>query len=784
MKKLLLLALGTLCALPAFARDFTYTYQGHTITYTVIDETAKTVQTKAGQVYGNSFVNLVNRVSGSLILPSTVYDGSEEYTLTTIASLSFYSCSELTSITIPYSVTEIGDDAFRGCRGLTSITIPNSVTKIGAYTFAYCSGLTSVTIPNSVTKIGYCAFESCNSMTEVTFNAENCTSCGAKAFPYNITSLTIGENVKCIPMDAFKGCKGLTSLVIPNSVTEIGVYAFDGCSGLTSVIIGNSVTSIGYCAFRACSGLTSVTIPNSVTSIGSSAFAGCSGLTSVSIPNSVTSIDGAFSYCSGLTSVTIPNSVTEIGGCAFEGCRGLTSVTIPNSVTTIGDRAFYDCWNLTSVTIPNSVTSIGGYAFEGCRGLTSLTIGDSVTKIGDWAFAGCSGLERIYSYAVNPPVCEHPNYTSNDVFSNVDKQSCVLYVPKGSKAAYRSADRWRNFVNIVEMRPEPVGPGMPLTLYRIHNKHHAGKYLTMDEDKMLIAADLDESNPQQLFKIEPAGEKVTLAAQGTFIAEASHAPEVQNGTSDTEPGLFYLVRNGDEVAFDKERPNGGTFAAGSRALSVPHINNAHVSTWATGTPYSWWYLEEVTSMTLNNLVYNDGSYYGNITMPFAFSTDAEVYTGLLNDNILDMTEIDHDFVEAGKPVIIRSASPEVTLNFLENVDEPSVQAADNHLSGNLFAADAPESAHAFCVLPDPERPAFAANSRAIGRNESYLDSSMANHNEVLLNIDGTVSIDELSVDGAIEVYDLRGVRVGDSTDGLPHGVYIVKTATQTTKVAI
>ena len=48
MKKFLLPALAALLAFPAMARDFTYTYEGQSLVYTVIDETAKICMVKCG----------------------------------------------------------------------------------------------------------------------------------------------------------------------------------------------------------------------------------------------------------------------------------------------------------------------------------------------------------------------------------------------------------------------------------------------------------------------------------------------------------------------------------------------------------------------------------------------------------------------------------------------------------------------------------------------------------------------------------------------------------------
>ena len=238
------------------------------------------------------------------------------------------------------------------------------------------------------------------------------------------------------------------------SVTSIGKYAFQNCSGLTSVTIPNSVTSIGEYAFYYCSGLTSVTIPNSVTSIGYNAFADCSGLTSVTIPNSVTSIgSSAFSSCSKLTSVTIPNSVTSIGKYAFHNCSGLTSVVVDKNNSTYDSRNNCNAIIETSTNnlivgckntiIPNSVTSIGDCAFYNCSGLTSVTIPNSVTFIGKYAFEDCSGLTKLVSLAVEPPTCD------NGTFKEVDKTTCQLIVPQESINKYKTADQWKEFLNIL-----------------------------------------------------------------------------------------------------------------------------------------------------------------------------------------------------------------------------------------------------------------------------------------------------------------------------------------------
>lgn len=287
MKKILLFMLGGLMSLPVLGTDFTYENQGQTLSYTILDENAKTCM-----VNSNNNKNGTN-ISGKVEIPETVIYDNTEYSVTSIGNRAFYGCSGLSEVTIPASVTSIGGNAFFNCIGLTSMTIPDSVTSIGTYAFQNCSGLTSLTISSSLTSINDCTFSGCSGLTSV-------------SIPGSVTS---------IEWSAFSGCSNLAEVTIPNSVSSIGQTAFSDCTSLTSVTIPASVTSIGMKAFSS-SGLTSVTIPGSVTSMGRFAFSACVSLTSVNIQNSTVS-DYAFMECLNLETVILGENVTSIGEGAF-----------------------------------------------------------------------------------------------------------------------------------------------------------------------------------------------------------------------------------------------------------------------------------------------------------------------------------------------------------------------------------------------------------------------------------------------------------------------------------
>ena len=358
--------------------------------------------------------------------------------ITSIGDSAFWSCINLTSITIPNSVKNIYDGAFSFCSNLSSITIPDSVTSIGKTAFYECSNLSSITIPSGVTSIGDSTFASCSNLASIEI-PNSVTSIGGYAFDKcsSLSSITIPDGVNYIGKDAFSECSKLSSITIPSGVTSIHSFTFAGCSNLTSIEIPDNVTSIGWSAFKDCNKLISLIIPDNVTNIDESSFENCSSLSSITIPDSVETIGvNSFKnvstvgdlYCSDewynkLTQKQITNlgnvynwrrNEQQIEGDTIywigdekhrilvkgelDGSiipRDVTKVIVGNSVTSIKQGAFYYCQNLSSVTLPESISIINDSTFGECKSLSSITIPDGVNYIGAGAFRECSNLSSI-----------------------------------------------------------------------------------------------------------------------------------------------------------------------------------------------------------------------------------------------------------------------------------------------------------------------------------------------------------------------------------------------------
>lgn len=480
MKKLLLTLLGAILALPGIARDFTYTYEGQTLTYTVLDETAKTCQTKAGE--GTTSGN-PSTLSGELIIPSTANDGTNNYTVTAVGDLSFYKNSNLTAVTIPGSVTTIGNSAFYMCIKLDKITLNEGLVTISDRAFGsethgggqsggsgapHASG--NLNMPSTVKYVGTGAFTSRQFMTVYITDLDawmNVDFNGSDSYP--LTN---------IPATQTKGLllnnEPITSVTFPESVTEVKPYVFYKVRSITSVTLHDGIKSIGDGAFGYTK-ITSIVLPANLETIGDNAFRN-SALESLDLPSNLRSIGyGAFASLgtNGLMSVTIPASVTTIGEYAF-GLTARTNITLAPGSTPISvapdafsytkeliwNRPFAegtslnDLYPLKSLTIGDNVTEIPANAFSNTA-LTTLKLGRGLKTIGGKAFRNASG-STITSISVNALL---PPTTAEDAFATAVYSKATLTVPPMSLDAYKEATTWQKFSSIeasTEPQPEPA----------------------------------------------------------------------------------------------------------------------------------------------------------------------------------------------------------------------------------------------------------------------------------------------------------------------------------------
>lgn len=262
------------------------------------------------------------------------------------------------------------------------------------------------------------------------------------AFNYNITKVTIPNNIKSIGRAAFYDCRNMTSIIIPSDITILVTYVLAYCRNLQIVdfrrvkqvptVQTNSFLYVPYtCKFI---------IPDELydswkvaTNWADLYAKGYPFIKESDYPTEglayILNSDSTSYNCSGIGTATDTNitfaktynnlPVTTIKHDAFRDNYNITKIVIPNSITTLGDHSFYGCLNLatakfandiqlstidkfafaysgiTSIEIPNSGVEIKGAAFSDCTQLTNIVLPDSVSIVETGIFANCTSLSNI-----------------------------------------------------------------------------------------------------------------------------------------------------------------------------------------------------------------------------------------------------------------------------------------------------------------------------------------------------------------------------------------------------
>ena len=283
--------------------------------------------------YKGSNYSDYNEYVGDLVIPETLTDGTQTYTVTGIGEEAFWACTELTSITIPASVKSIGNIAFADCTSLSSVTIKGSgLTTIGNNAFSSCINLTEIILPTSLESIGDAAFASCYELGAITIPGR-VTSIGSRAFMYchALQSISVYANnpnysstdgvlfdKEQTTLICYPESKTNTTYTLPSTVRAIKRYAFENAKKLKTITLTDSIEMINDGTFRACSSLSTITIPASVDTIGDSAFDGCKALSSITCKAIVPPICSEH-YCFGDVNKSIPVYVPAESVAVYQG---------------------------------------------------------------------------------------------------------------------------------------------------------------------------------------------------------------------------------------------------------------------------------------------------------------------------------------------------------------------------------------------------------------------------------------------------------------------------------
>ena len=409
----------------------------------------------------------------------------------------FSGCSSLSEIDIPRRVRFIGKNAFRQCTSIEQVDIPDSVLEVGEYAFDGCSKLKSIDIPGSVSKIGSYAFRGCSDLQYVVL-PQSISSINDYLFSncLLLKKVDIPSAVSEIGEGAFCGCVSLRSIQLPSRLAVLSHNAFGSCSSLETISIPEGVNSVSSCAFDNCSKLKTVIFPDKLKSIGNRAFNGCKSLETIEFPETLESIDSFAFHDAGLIKVFItrnvksigehafcncpieeysvdldnplyfsrdnvlyerindndirllkcstsnpgpefevPDDVVEIGACAFKGCSQYENIVFNNKVSSFGEQqTFAKCNSLSTFIIPRQIASIPRLCFAKCSSLKSLVIPDRESLwIEEEAFSGCENLHEIHIGLRDlTGVIVFP-----DAFQDAIYETCILYVPAGTRWMYR-----------------------------------------------------------------------------------------------------------------------------------------------------------------------------------------------------------------------------------------------------------------------------------------------------------------------------------------------------------
>ena len=410
----------------------------------------------------------------------------------------------LNAVSVPSSVMSLGYQSFKECANISSVTIADGTASLSVGYDTFADGSNGVGLFAASKNIG-----SLYLGRNLVYDAD--AAHGYSPFyGTGLSGLQFGGNVTEIGDYLFYGCPVASSVDLPSGLKVIGMYAFDGA--LTeSVTIPGTVETIYDGAFNNCTQLSSLTIEDSEATLNLSSkveaevfdkpvffsgskvgavyvgrpvyfemygdngapFAGSTGLTDVTIGGYMTEVPKAMFYnCPLLENINLSENVTVINQAAFSNCTALKEISIPGNVVLADYGCFSSCDALEKIIVEEGPAKLNlknvqdnknvkelyigrdlkpsGISFGSLSPIEKLTFGKNVAELIDDYYYKMPYIREVYSENPVPPVARVPEGHGVHYFDVATYENAVLYIPKGSLDAYRTAEAWKNFVNIVE----------------------------------------------------------------------------------------------------------------------------------------------------------------------------------------------------------------------------------------------------------------------------------------------------------------------------------------------
>ncbi|MEE0257134.1 leucine-rich repeat protein [Evtepia sp.] len=312
------------------------------------------------------------RGTGRLTLPAG---------LKSIGGNCFFS-SGITAVTIPDTVTEIGSSAFRSCSnlGTVDLTAVSDSINIGFHAFDNMAKNSTIRVANVTMK---------NMLAKnYTYTAANTSVVNTAEFTDKDTGLVCDTSTgEAIVMGWTEPTGFNGTLTIPATVTnpndskayEVTAIA-DGTANtgifvnkteITSVSLGSNLKEIGNYAFYGCTGLTEITIPASVTHIGDYAFShqrqvtsgGLKKVTFEKSSDSVTIGSRAFAQNGMLTLFDASQRPISMESMTLVNSSGDNLVVKINQASKIGPGVFMNNVNVTAIFLDSDTLELNQWAF-------------------------------------------------------------------------------------------------------------------------------------------------------------------------------------------------------------------------------------------------------------------------------------------------------------------------------------------------------------------------------------------------------------------------------------